>query len=163
MRNIPKAYLIFSGYNERAIISLCRELKKNNVLFFIIASSHQDPIFFSKYSKDVIAVRRNKDLVWSEFVKIIEDIRTEKRVTKFIIIPSSEYLNSFMLNNREKLSNYNCDVPLVNKDLYNLITNKFSFMETCLKYGIRIPERLTEYSIGKIPLVAKPKNNIKFR
>ena len=158
--NANKAFLLFSGYNYRAIIAFCRELTSLNVRFFVIAANKDDLIYSSAYSPMISAVRKSSELLFAEIEDIVNNIRKENEIEKLFIAPTSEYLNHFLINNKEKFENINCFIPLVNKDLYWLITNKQSFSELCAKNGITIPQKYKSNQELLFPCVAKPILNI---
>jgi len=146
-----KAILIISGFNQRAVISFCRFANENNIVFHIVAESKNDTIFLSSYKNHVIDIRENLSISLYDFerwkIKIDED--------NIIILPSTEYLNRFILKNRLHLENNNYVVPLCDANLYDKISDKYSFSDICKKYDIQIP---AEYdSDFKYPCVAKPK------
>jgi carbamoylphosphate synthase large subunit len=158
-----EAFLIFSGYNQRAVIALCRKLKQIDIQFYIIATNKFDSIFFSDYSDKVKAIR-NDDIL--DIKKIIEHISSIKRNTEcgiLTIAPSSEYLNHFLLDNHKELEEIGCRIPLVAKELYDLITNKFSFSNLCLQHGVAVPQKVDFNDKTRFPFVAKPIANINNR
>jgi len=161
MNNSQKKFLIFSGYNQRAVISLCRELVRNEFDFYIIASSKKDGIFHSKYSSHIKAVRINKDLVLDEIIRIVKELQQINNNESFVIAPVSEYLNHFFLEKRTEFQKNKCEIPLVSKEIYNLITNKYTFSQLCSKNGIMVPQKLSEITQRDFPVVAKPRVNIK--
>lgn len=55
---MKKIVIVFSGYNQRAVISFLRTLEKNTICYAIIASSAQDTIFQSSYADKVEYVRK---------------------------------------------------------------------------------------------------------
>jgi len=59
--------------------------------------------------------------------KHISKIRRKTGNANLTIIPSSEFLNTFLLNNRNFLEEtLGCRLPLVNKELYLSLSNKWS-------------------------------------
>jgi hypothetical protein len=156
---LQKAFLIFSGYNFRAIVTFCRELKALNLPFVIIACLENDPVFYTKYKKYVGAIRVKQELEPEDVKRCIQSVQRKNKNLSFIICPSSEFLNIFLLDNQSFFESLGCSIPLVSSTIYELVSNKDSFSKLCKDNGISVPKR---YSIDKIsyPCVAKPKKNI---
>ena len=66
-----KAFLIFSGYNQRAVVAFCREATSLKVPFCIIAKSEEDTILKTIYKEQVFAIRSEKLLVKSDLDECI--------------------------------------------------------------------------------------------
>ena len=150
--------LIFSGYNQRAVIAFLRTLKNNKISSYgIIASSGADTILKTEYASKVIYIRKNKQLSLKEICMVIDAQRRTKNIDNFFIVPSTEALNRFLLEYRQVLEKYECIIPLVEKKLYESISDKETFCEVCKEYDLCVPE-LTKFGVKyKNPIVAKPK------
>lgn len=149
--------LIFSGYNIRAVVAFCRWARKKNVPFHLVARSKSDPIFLTNYRDDVVLTRENESLNIEDFSRWIKFICKKYSYQKTLILPSSEFLNRFMLSNLNAIELVGGIVPLVSKELYEQISDKYSFGKLCLNYGIPVPDEL-EYTPETFPFVAKPRN-----
>lgn len=150
--------IIFSGYNQRAVIAFLRTLKKNNIdNYAIIASSKTDTIFKTIYSNKVFYVRKQKQLDIDEMCNTIDEVCCLKKQEKAFIVPSTEALNRFLLNHRELLEQHNCIIPLVREELYKQISDKKSFCKLCRKHNILVPEEVMIGEAYAEPIVAKPK------
>ena len=148
--------VIFTGYNQRAILAFIRTLDRQNIDFSIVAKHCDDEIFLTKYSKNIIAQRCKKELDLNDIETCLKKIKKTKNVNKLLIIPSTEALNRFLLENRTFFQNLNCKIPLIDKNTYELISDKLTFTELCKKNNINIPQNI-ECKIENIPFVAKPK------
>ena len=149
--SVRTGILIISGYNSRAVISFCRFAKKEHIDFFIIAKDNDDNILLSEYKKNVIIIRKDEILSINNFKKWKQLINKET----VVILPSTEYLNRFILEHRKNLENIGYIIPLCEKKIYNELSDKYSFSRLCEKHGIQIP---SEYNADlKFPCVAKPK------
>jgi predicted ATP-grasp superfamily ATP-dependent carboligase len=62
-----------------------------------------------------------------------------------------------LLENRKKFEELGCIIPLVKKELYELISDKYSFGELCKKNEILVPEEVKLSGEIVFPIVAKPK------
>jgi len=150
-----KVIIILSGYNQRALISFIRILSKNEIPFTIIAYGKNDPIYQSKYCSNIIFQRSSKKLSVQLFVKIAKLIFKNKSFKKAVILPSSEFLNRFLLGNRNSLEKLNFEIPIVEETTYNMISDKYKFTDICKTAGIKVPDEFNECS--HYPFVAKPK------
>ncbi len=149
--------LILSGYNHRGAVAFCRFCKANKIPFYIVASDKNDLINFTEYKKNVISTRQEKKLLCQEFLLYKNKIHREKKGRKIVILPSTEYLNRFLLSERNTLEQEGFLIPLVNERLYAEVSDKYSFNRLCQSNSIAIPNEYKEVNTSKIPFVAKPK------
>ena len=141
-----------SGYNQRAVIAFLRyldRLKYSN--YAIMASSKDDTIFRTTYKNKVIYTRQEHELSVSEF----EAFLTHTSKEKGIFIPSTEALIRFQLDNRDLFTKHNITLPLVNRELYQSISDKRSFWNICRDHNLLVPA-LYDVNHVQFPLVAKP-------
>lgn len=148
------AVLIFSGYNQRAVIAFCRVLSKYDIRFAIIASGKDDSIYRSGYAKQVIAERGLGDLEREDLIVQIRRAQAHIKADAYYIAPSTEALNRFLLSNRDAFTAMDCIVPLVNQETYELVSDKYRFTTLCREQGILIPAFIDK--ADTFPLVAKP-------
>jgi len=154
---MKKAFIIFSGYNQRAVIAFIRTLENSDIQYGIIANSKNDPILLTEYRNKVLVVRNSQRLVWVEILKYIEIVQENMGAKRYVIAPSTESLNRFLLANREKFRKYHCEIPLVVKELYERISDKYEFQKICNDNGILTPKELERLDLVSFPYVAKPK------
>lgn len=147
--------VVFSGYNQRAVIAFLRTLEKRKIKYVVVAADENDTIFFTKYCKRVIYTRKAKELDLQEILNVLGQIDEKKWIA-----PSTEFLNRFLLEHIEKLEQINCIVPLVKKTDYEMISDKQSFSMLCKKNGIKCPCENNNVKKYKEPLVAKPKRYV---
>lgn len=152
-----KCILIFSGFNQRSVISFIRTLEAKNIDFAIIAIPETDSIFLTEYSEKVLSVRKYKTLDINDILNSIETVKDKIQADEYIIAPSTEALNRFLLEYRVEFENIGCKIPLVEKVIYESISNKYSFGQICRNYGINIPEEVDIQKQIAFPIVAKPK------
>jgi len=144
--------LILSGYNQRAVISFCRFAKENAIEIHIAANSSDDPILLSEYGEQVIEIREKASLSTEDFARW----RTLIQEDNVVILPSTEYLNRFLLTNRDELEKQAYTVPLCDEKIYNEVSDKYSFSRLCEEHGIDVPDEFTDEP--EFPCVAKPKS-----
>ena len=124
-----QAIILFSGYNDRAIITLCRWAELNGVNYHIIAKNQSDAIFFTEYKHKVIFTRHCKELIVEQITHYCSIILNNYSYKRVVILPSTEFLNRFLLKHRTAIESEYCIIPLVNKDLYCTISDKSSFVD----------------------------------
>ena len=117
--------VIFSGYNQRAVIAFLRVLTINRICdYVIIASSEEDSILKTSYRDKVYLIRKNKEINEQEIFSALKKIRKEYGNRSFVIVPSTEFLNRFCLEYRRDFEKNHCIVPLVKRELYEQISDK---------------------------------------
>jgi hypothetical protein len=125
--------------------------------FQIAAASSADPILRSNYRDQVFAVREKRDLNLIEITGIVERIRQERKLDEVIILPSTEYLNRFLMRHRDKLGAAGANIPLVDASLYDRLSDKEAFAEICTMAGLPVPRVVEPGTIEAFPVVAKPR------
>lgn len=149
--------LILSGYNIRAVVAFCRWARKKGVPFHLVARNESDPVFLTNYRDAVVLTRENESLNLEDFSKWIQFICQKYSYEKVLLLPSTEFLNRFMLSNLTAIELNGGIVPLVSKELYEKISDKYSFGQLCLSYGIPVPDE-QKYRPETFPFVAKPRS-----
>lgn len=149
--------LIFSGYNNRGVIAFCRFCINQNISFFIVSSGSKDPIYLTDYKHKVIYKREENKFIIEQFRLYKEIISQKISFESIVILPSTEFLNRFLLKNKFLMENQGFTVPICRKDLYEQISDKYSFGKLCMNYDIKIPKEYNFPKKSHIPFVAKPK------
>lgn len=155
--NLNKCVIIFSGFNQRAVITFLRTLRRHHIDYAIIAKSEEDEIFLTEYKHDVLAVRRSIPLDYEDVLESILIVQKKLIKDRYIIAPTSEALNRFILAYRERFIDIGCEIPVAGKELYEAISDKICFRELCSRSGINVPKELIFEDISVLPVVAKPK------
>jgi len=153
-----KIHLIFTGFNQRAVIAFLRTLTKNEQPYALIAKSKSDTILLSEYKSHVYAIRNKVELDLSDIINCINEVKQKLPAEKYLIAPSTEALNRFILKHHQKFNEIKCITPLVNKNLYELISDKHKFSKLCLENSIEVPNNYKSFDLAEIPFVAKPYN-----
>ena len=141
----------------RGLVALLRSACDLKCPIGIISESEQDPILLTNYRRYVTSIRQERALVPDRILSHIINAKETLNTKDCLLIPSTEYLNRFFLNNRELLESNRCSIPLVKTSLYQSISDKYSFGELCASNGLAIPEELVDPSPSDIPMVAKPR------
>lgn len=152
---MKKAFLVFSGFNQRGITAFIRTLERNNINYYIVALGDNDPIFQTDYSNHVAFTRVDKELSLPSIKKIIQYVNSVA-IERLIFAPSTEALNRFFLNNRFVFEQLGIIIPLVKQEIYERISDKKSFAELCHQYKIRIPTEISSPETCALPFIAKP-------
>ncbi|MGC8777292.1 MAG: hypothetical protein ACP5Q4_01255 [Candidatus Caldatribacteriaceae bacterium] len=156
----PEGVLIFSGYNERGIVAFCRFCQKHGIPFFVVAAHAEDKIFHSSYYQNVIYIRKNQDLTIEDMqrYRLLVSARLSGNNTgTIVILPSTEFLNRFLLGERKKIETIGYTIPLCPEEVYQTISDKYSFCFLCQQYGIPTPRELPQNEYLTPPFVIKPK------
>ena len=151
-----QAVIVISGYNIRAVVAFSRWATAHDINFHIVAKSKEDPIFLTDYKGHVVFTRDSPILRSEHFRSWVEDLSRQYGYQRIIILPSTEYLNRFLLEHRDSIEAENCIIPLVDGRLYRTISDKLSFAKLCQSYGLDIPKEFN-YIPECLPFVAKPR------
>ena len=89
MENTSKCVIVFSGFNQRAVISFLRTLEKNSVQYAIIAIPN-DLIKKTSYKEKVYSTRRTLDLNLEDIVTSIKSVQKEIICKEYVLAPSTE-------------------------------------------------------------------------
>ncbi|MBE5923198.1 MAG: hypothetical protein E7271_01850 [Lachnospiraceae bacterium] len=149
--------IIFSGYNQRAVISLLRECSRLNVSVSIIASSIDDSIFLTKYKDLVFETRSDLSLDINIFESLFRKLNDYFQNESFIIAPSTESLIRLFLQYRDILANYNFVLPIVDNNTYSMLSDKIRFRNLCRNKGFDVPALYNDFDNCPSIFVAKNK------
>jgi hypothetical protein len=130
--------------------------------FSVVAAGPQDRVLLGPYRRRVQAIRTSGFLNRELFENWLEQLRRAEPDCTRIVVPSNEFLNSFLLTlDRDALlRNFNCEIPLVDSGLYARLTNKTSAAALFAGAGIRVPAELRGFDRDALPMVAKPRANV---
>lgn len=149
--------IVFSGFNQRAVISFLRVLKEYNVPFAVVARSADDPIYLTSFKPHITSVRSQVSLDLNDIRMQIESAMKSMQASSCLIAPSAEALNRFLLEHLDEFESIGCTIPLVKQELYNRISDKYSFGDMCAAMGISVPREIKSSMELTPPFVAKPK------
>jgi hypothetical protein len=156
MTNITFPLLIFSGSNDRAVITFCRYATNQNIEFYIVSNGENDLIYHSTYTNHIIASRPKNILNIEDIVDYVKIAKYKSKQNQLVILPSTEYLNRFLLEHVSLLNAQHVFIGLCTKEAYTIISDKYSFGKLCQKAKLRVP---LEYNSKPdfFPFVMKPK------
>jgi predicted ATP-grasp superfamily ATP-dependent carboligase len=154
-----KFIVIFSGFNQRAVVAFLRTLEMRKIdNYFILASCDSDPILNTTYQHKVFKIRKNKNLDKIELIKLINEAKKHYNSGSMLIAPTTEALNRFLLKYREELENNGWIIPLVDKSTYETISDKRLFWNLCQNKKLLVPQTFPCFQKFEHPYVAKPNN-----
>ncbi len=149
--------IVFSGFNQRAVVAMLRALEKNHIEDVrILACGDDDPVLRSLYVKNVCLIRKHRELYKPELYGAMKMIADEAAGDVTLVVPSSEGLNRFLLNNREEIESLGVTVPLADKDIYEKISDKHTFWDLCRAEGFKVPQIVKISDTYKFMYAAKP-------
>ncbi|WP_416560852.1 hypothetical protein ACHEXL_04630 [Limnohabitans sp. yimb22184] len=150
--------VLFSGHNERAIVTLCRFFHAHNIPFVIVASSKDDAIFQTHWRAQIAMVREGASLTMALMSQVAHVLQSRMKYPVFC--PTSEFLNQFVLANRQAMIDVGWHCTLPPAELYCLLSNKSS-SPACIEQliGLRMPAE-QKYDAWAPPCVLKPKSNV---
>ncbi|NOY52646.1 MAG: hypothetical protein GXP58_03390 [Deltaproteobacteria bacterium] len=137
------------------MIAFCRWAAMHDIDFHVIANGPKDPIFLTAYKEKVLFKRKSEDLDPDVFMSWVNHVVHKYGYDRVLILPTTEYLNRFLLEHREEIEAANCIVPLVEKGIYAEISDKKSFASICRSFNLDVPEEFIDIPSG-FPFVAKP-------
>jgi hypothetical protein len=156
---MTKALLIFSGWNDRAVLAILRVAARVGAPVAIIARSPDDPVLLTRYRRQVVHVRGTPTLALDEVGAAIATARQRLGVDGLVVYPSSEFLNGYLMAHRDELAALGCHVPLVDVGLYREISDKKSATRLLVAHGFEIPRERSGPGDRALPMVAKPRLN----
>lgn len=156
MINKPE-FVVFSGFNNRAVIAFCRAATEHRIPFHIVARCGSDPILQTSYVSKIVFYRDTDDLNKQLFQAVIAAIRRQGVESKLLYVPSTEYLNRYTIAHRKECEEVGLEIDLVEQPLYEKLSDKGSFYSLCASAGLPVPRQDADpFAIG-FPCVAKPK------
>lgn len=155
-----KSFLVFSGGNDRAIFGFLRALRLCDSRAHIIARKEDDRILRSGFRRDVKWVRPTHDLSLEIFSESVRHARADAGEAVLVVLPSTEYFNTFLLHHRREIEEMGCQIPLVQASLYAQLTKKRSAVEFFSAAGLAVPYEIRSPETYELPVVAKPLGNV---
>lgn len=151
-----KPVLLFSGTNDRAVFAFCRYAERKGISLAIVANGADDLVFLSDYKNKVIGTREKNVLNWSVFSTYIDLVKDLFSCDTLFILPLTEYINRFLLENEVLFVRENVSFGLCGLELYSKISDKYDFGTLCQHYNITVPKEYVQKP-SDYPYVIKPK------
>lgn len=155
-----RAFLLFSGSNDRAVFALARAFAQCDAPFAVVAWKRSDRILRGRYRRNVCSTREHDALTLESLREWVAAARRMLPEARLVLVPSSEFLNTFLLTIEPAiLEELDCELPLVDAGSYAELTNKASSTAWFASRGISVPRELPSW-LDALPLVAKPRQNV---
>lgn len=155
-----KAFLVFSGGNDRAVLGFLRALRLCGERACIVARTPDDRILRTSYRKDVQWIRPDHSLTLEIFAEGVKRAREQTHLRTLAVLPSTEYFNAFLLKHRMEIERMNCEVPLVEAPIYNRLTGKRASTDFFAAAGFSVPHEWQQPDATRLPTIAKPLHNV---
>lgn len=130
---------LLSGYNPRAVLTLCRFLDEQELPFSIIASSEEDKVTLGKYWSNVVIIRDSFILDTQTLISLCKKVSDE-----VFLLPTTEYLNRILVRDKDLLLKHGIKSGLPDADCYEKVSDKHSFRKLCEEWGISVPQEVSE-------------------
>jgi len=155
-------FLLFAGSNDRAVLSLCRGFTRYGANFGLIGRGADDLLLRSAYADRFLGMRTSGTLTPTDLHAIINEARRRYGNRKWVICPTSEYLNRHLFEYRDALSANDVELAVCSEALYGQLSDKARFRAYCLDVGLSPPPLMEDADAASLPLpfVAKPSENV---
>jgi hypothetical protein len=154
-----RIFLLFSGFNPRAVLAIGRLFLDLHIPFFIVAYGKHDPIWKSEL-RSVVRFSRISPLLDESLMTSVASLLPAD--CRAVICPTSEFLNLFLLESREFLEE-KYELAMPDREIYERLTHKAPFLQWMSAYeAFKQPETLENTpNASDIPFVAKPFVNVR--
>jgi hypothetical protein len=155
-----KAFLVFSGGNDRAVLGFLRALRLCGERAWVVARTHDDRILRTRFRSDVQWIRTDHALNLDIFAECVRRVREKAGPRTLVVLPSTEYFNTFLLEHRAQIERMDCEIPLVAASVYDRLTGKRSATDFFAANGFSVPREWKGTEATQLPAVAKPLRNV---
>ncbi len=125
-----------------------------------MARTTEDRILRSSFRHDVKWIRPTHDLSLDIFSECIRRVRMDAGDGKLVVLPSTEFFNTFLLRHRREIEEMGCVIPLVSAPLYVQLSEKRSAADFFSAAGLSLPHEIHPPLRFDLPVVAKPFRNV---
>ncbi len=144
-------FLIFSGHNERAVVTLCRYFTRAGLRVAIVSGGPNDAIHRTEYARQVVFERIDRVVdvgLLAHLARCIEG--------RLVYCPTTEFINDFVLRHRDELSSSGLQIDLPPREAYDTLTGKWSSQAALAGLpGLRLVPSLP-FETLQAPCVIKP-------
>lgn len=148
-------FVLLSGHNDRAVVTLCRYLRGAGLPFAIVAAGRDDAIHRTAYADAVVFNRLDK-VVTVDWLAAIADAVGGAAIH----CPTTEFVNEFVLRHRAAVEAAGWIVGLPERAVYERLTSKLASQQfVAATTGIEPPRAQAMTSLHA-PCVLKPRVNV---
>jgi predicted ATP-grasp superfamily ATP-dependent carboligase len=122
-----------------------------------VANGSEDTIFLTDFAENVLLTRTKNELTVNAVLATAKQTMEVHSSDQILILPSTEYLNRFLLKHAEILRQNGISTGLCEESLYQMISDKFTFSRLCESKGITVPKEF-ETMPSTFPFVVKPRS-----
>lgn len=149
-------FVLLSGHNDRAVVTLCRWLRAADLPFAIVAAGRDDAIHRTDYADAVIFNRLDK-VVTVDWLAAIADAVGGAAIH----CPTTEFVNDFVLAHRPAIEAAGWIVGLPARAVYERLTSKLASQALVARLTGIEPPRPQPMSALRAPCVLKPRVNVR--
>ena len=148
-------FVLLSGHNDRAVVTLCRYLRVAGLPFAVVAAGRDDAIHRTAYADSVIFNRLDK-VVTVDWLAAIADAVGGAAIH----CPTTEFVNDFVLAHRAEVEAAGWIVGLPERAVYERLTSKLASQAFVADAtGIEAPRAQAMAELSA-PCVLKPRVNV---
>lgn len=154
-------FVLFSGHNDRAVITLCRFFAAHDLPFAVVSASRADAIAQADWSAKCIISRVDHKLDIPLFETVVQAIRVAHGASaRPVYCPTTEFMNHFVLQERTSLLQLGWSFTLPTFEIYAALTSKASSQAIVKQLiGVPAPPELPWTNL-RAPCVLKPYSNV---
>ena len=153
-----RRFLIFSGHNDRAVVTLCRFFDQARLPFVIVAAGKDDAIHDTAWRDRVIFNRLDKIIE----VNWLRQLATSAQPDSLVYCPTTEFINDFLLLHRAELQGCGLEIGLPAAKVYAELTSKAQNLRSELELEALLLTRseegmslYTDHEVVHIPTIAR--------
>ncbi|RTL25568.1 MAG: hypothetical protein EKK47_23065 [Burkholderiales bacterium] len=153
---MARRFLLFSGHNDRAVVTLCRYFDQAGLPFVIVAAGQRDAIHRTRWRDHVIFNRLDAQVT----VDWLSELATSQG-GELVYCPTTEFINHFVLANRAALQAAGWHIGLPDQAIYEALTGKHSSQALMgsLCPDLVLPATQAD-DAWQAPCVLKPRENV---
>lgn len=148
-------FLLFSGHNDRAVVTLCRYFRQQQLGSCIVAAGRDDAVHCTDY-RGQVAFNRTDKVVDIGLLAGLAGAASGP----LVYCPTTEYINDYALANRDALEAAGLTIGLPPRAVYEAVTGKLSSQELMQRWTGVQPPPAQAIEAARAPCVLKPRRNL---
>jgi len=149
-------YVIFTGANERAVVAVCRYFQRHGIACSLVARPGPDAMQKTRFARWIEATRSVDHLDVNDILGALSLLKRRYPDQRLVFLPTTESIIRLVLDNRDVFEALGLEVPLVDKKLYETISDKVSFLALMERFWVPLPPQPEQIGPSDLPAVAKP-------
>lgn len=140
-----------SGFNDRAVLAICRVLERRGDAFAVVGRGSGDAIRQTRYGSRLVG-DVGRDLDVDEWLDVMAGVPRPA-----VVLPTSEFLNRWLLQHRATLTDAGLSPALGDAGPYLRLSDKGSFRAWAAEEGLPLPPLVeAPLATAPLPFAAKP-------